>query len=786
MSDQSSSLQPQYSFLFRVWELLSTSAKASHYFFTPSEMNISNWQLRKETWWGRVSPLVEGKVEWPSVRVGSTQEWDRLILPESGDLTEAIKRMNTAFSTHKSRKKAKGQRRSYVWHSEPDEGSSQRSKKRKAMNGSEDVISIEHSAAAITGPSSNRPDHSPPADRSKKKNRQTPKSSEVLVIGLAAGYTPNMGETPDSSSVAAAASSSTNPVCEPPMVPPNDSIDLSTFHQDNDPVLQSQSTLCPVFNLIPDQANSMPGNTHAPIIWTGTNGIEVHTEFPYHPMLVPEGNHYTNALWKAAEVLSALAEIGLTENTTPELMVIDEAQYNRSWSEVLVAKVNGLMGCHPPIWNLSGCKKIESARFLVDYVRREVNALRGGADTSPKDALYERVIPPIPSQPRTYLPAGNGEKEVELMNYGAFLDRVNNGRALFILDFPITHRKGMTYSALDHTDECLNNTKWLGDVEMWRDLTWGLSHAGQVVTWFHHDGDGKMTVIQALTGAKIWTLFIPDSSLSAEKVQDLHLWMAERKDKLPGPSLGKLVNVLLLPGDTLFMPPGMMHLVYTPIPSIFRGSSFWNFHSLHLTAFSLRGDSLAADVLTNIDHCYRMVFQTILRLVLALPVMSNYVPRRAVVYNLYDLLQNPQDYIFVAQKDDDYPQESHIEAARQKKLKGKKKSKGKKTLPISRNSMLESMITSVKTSRSRVLKSTRHFRRAAQILEALIECDGRIVPPVNEAKRLSSKAWIAELENCSQWSDPGPVIQVDRSVLLAVLKDDAHDLSDLSDLSDVE
>ncbi|KAL0574861.1 hypothetical protein V5O48_007101 [Marasmius crinis-equi] len=717
-----------YSFLFRVWELLSTSAKASHYFLTPSEMSITDWELRKEAWWGRVSPLLEGKVVWPTIRVGSTQEWERLILPESGCLKDGIKRMNIAFSTHKSRKKPKEQKRSYAWQSEPELGSSQPPKKRKTtrkMKGGEQVIGGDQSIGMVQRfPSGDHLD----------------KPIEFTVPSV-------------------------------------------------DPV---QST---VFNLVPAQADDSPGKAHAPITWTGTNGIQVLTEFPYHPMVVPGGSRPTNALWKAAEVLSALAEIGLTESTTAELTVVDEAQHSEAeitdmasaclaMNRLLLVRgtrtqgewVGGLSPSFSDSFGVQEHRKCE----VFDYVRREVNALRGGADTSPKDELYERVIPPIPGQPRTYLPKGNDEREVELMDYGVFLDQVNDGRILFILDFPITRRKGITYSALDHTDECLNNTKWLGDAEMWRDLTWGLSHAGQVVTWLHHDGDGKMTVIQALTGAKIWTVFVPSSSLSSKEVQDVHKWLAERKDKLPVPSLGKLVNILLLRDDTLFMPPGMMHLVYTPVPSIFRGSSFWNFHALHLTAFSLRGDSLAADILTNIDHCYRMVFQTILRLVLALPVMTDYVPRRAVVYNLYDLLQNPQDYIFVAPKDDDYPRESQVEVAWQKS------SMGKKASPVSRSSVLDSMIASVKQSRTRVLKSVKHFRRAVQILEVLIECDGKIVPPVDEVKRSSSKAWIAELEGCSPWSDPGPVIQVDRSVLLTVLKDDAHDLSDLSDLSDVE
>ncbi|KAL0574062.1 hypothetical protein V5O48_007891 [Marasmius crinis-equi] len=556
-----------------------------------------------------------------------------------------------------------------------------------------------------------------------------------------------------------------------------------------------------LFDLVSEEQNDCP----QPITWTANNGIRVRTEFPY--CTIP-GEGSKNMLWKAAEVLTSLADLGLTEESVDELMVVDRSQHTES---AILDLASACLSVNKPMlvrgsrlqddWKHGISDKVLGDLGIQDrrqcdvfnFVQRETTALRGGTDVSPNDQAYERVLPPLPGQDQWYLPAPDLDEpvdvsETENMEFGSFLARVRGGESLYILDFPTASDGGIPYRSLDHTDICLNNTKWLADAMVWRDLTWGLVHGGQVITWLHHDGDGKATAATAETGAKIWTLFVPNPSLSLEKVQDVHLWLAERKDKLPDPALGKILNVFLMRGDTLFMPPGIIHMVYTPVPSIFRGSSFWNFHFMHLSAFSLKADSTAGDILTNVDHSSDVIFDTIIRLVLAIPVVPKFRLHRSVIYNFYDILTNPQDYIHVAPTDTDYPSPKVISATERALKKKSKKSKSQ-TLshPSHHAQAVAQSITSVKEAQVLRLRSTLFLDRAVRILEHIIAADGRDLPLLTTKKSIYSKNWVAELRSGLSWMAPGPVIEDDRDALLRIARgEDENPLSELSDLSSSE
>ncbi|KAJ8090609.1 hypothetical protein PM082_018166 [Marasmius tenuissimus] len=82
----------------------------------------------------------------------------------------------------------------------------------------------------------------------------------------------------------------------------------------------------------------------------------------------------------------------------------------------------------------------------------------------------------------------------------------------------------------DHA-KCVTHT--LHEDIHYPDSLWGLAHNYQTIAWWHHDCDGKMTVVNTETGAKVWTLFRSQQGLSAMDVQEVQLWLASQKEKLP-------------------------------------------------------------------------------------------------------------------------------------------------------------------------------------------------------------------------------------------------------------
>ena len=114
------------------------------------------------------------------------------------------------------------------------------------------------------------------------------------------------------------------------------------------------------------------------------------------------------------------------------------------------------------------------------------------------------------------------------------------------------------------------------------------------------------------------------------------------------------------------MTPGVMHAVYTPVPSIFTGSSFWVWEAMHLTRMSRKSDHLEGGSLTNVDHNVNMVYKSLVRIALGVPfvecngmshcfigIQSLMSPNlsiwclalRSSIVALCDMLVNPIDYI---------------------------------------------------------------------------------------------------------------------------------------------
>ncbi|KAJ8089776.1 hypothetical protein PM082_018352 [Marasmius tenuissimus] len=469
----------------------------------------------------------------------------------------------------------------------------------------------------------------------------------------------------------------------------------------------------------------------------------------------------------AAEVLTALSLLTVVDAECTEILVVEKHQHTESYLTSLASPhlvrnrpvllkgrrelrswENGLREDYLEDLYVENFRQCE----VLDFARYEEDSLRGEPQDSEEDVEYEEVAKPLEGSDRWYHPAEENmeERHRENLPFATVMNLIARKNGIrYVLDLPTSHQTGIPYSSLDHFDRALDNTKTHGEALVWRDGSWGLMHDGQVVTWWHHDADGKMTVVNAETGAKIWTLFIPDASLPPTRVQDIYRWMAQSKDRLPKQCFGSIVNILLLPGDTLIMPPGMMHLVYTPVPSIFRGSSFWNFNSLHLTAFSLRGDGMFADSLTNVDHDYKTVFHSLVRMAVAMPIIQAFDVREIVIYALYDMIINFQDYTFVGVKDRDYPTSAVM------KIKAMVKPND-----CEKQSRIQEELRKIKDRRAQALRKTPCSKLAIQVLEGVIAAHGRDIPRDNDSKSQASRKWVDKFWDAGKWSIPGDMIEI--------------------------
>ncbi|KAK7026712.1 hypothetical protein VNI00_015485 [Paramarasmius palmivorus] len=501
------------------------------------------------------------------------------------------------------------------------------------------------------------------------------------------------------------------------------------------------------------------------VVWDGNGGSRLRTCVPYK---VDESG--CNVLAKAGQVVKALAAFGHVEQSTEDVQVIDKSQGSHiveslvsaciSMNKPLLAKGSraqqswddGLDSKHFPALHIESQRQVE----VFDFVKSERQALVDDSERSKDDREFEMIVQPEPTVLEHCPVAPSNVAEPFLprnkMSFEQFLESLN--------DF----------------ERALDNTKTFHELISWPDVLWALAHAGNVITWWHHDADGKMTIINAETGAKVWTLFVPNPALSATEVHRIQSWLAGSKDKLPKPELGKIINILLLPGDTLsvcFMPPGMLHLVLTPVPAIFRGSSFWIMSALHLTQWSRVIDSNHGDILTNVDHSESTIFQSLVRMALGIPVVESLVVYRRGIIALYDMLINNESYIPLFEGDPNYPSEQEVQRRLPKKSR---KSRGKRKEEHTGQDLAQQMadslqfcIDEVRFSIATELKdNSPHYNVAITVLESILDSMGKAIPKLDADKKIASAHWVkAELES-DQWFEAGPSISIDRARLRAL------------------
>ncbi|KAK1218388.1 Lsd1/2 complex PHD finger containing protein Phf2 [Marasmius sp. AFHP31] len=706
-------------FLYRVWAYLEATLQSSHYFFTEEEQKLAH-PTREEKWFERIAPYLHGKIHWPPERKPKPEAWKRLQLPyplpEDFSLAPYLAEMRSARSTYRSQSKAPSNRRPY-----------QR--------------------------------------RSKADLLELPSSSNDP------GCSSFMAGTGFQHSSSNTSSTPARP--------------LTNEIPDGCPTLESLSNMKTVYDLRIDESQ-----THH--TWHGNDGSVLYTP---KPCWVSETGH--NVLWKAVDRLTILSSMGFVARTSDEITVVNQP----TSEDCIYSLVSEAMSRNRPVfvkgpreqgsWK-NGLDKLYLEGLFIeplrqcdvfDFVDNEIKALEGGeADQTDEDTEFEHKADLAATDEVWYPEDDHGctpnPGDTTSMTFEDFLFCVRNKRGIkYILDLPTTRSRGIPYGCFNHLERAVDNSKELPDNLIWPDFSWSLAHDGPTVTWWHHDSDGKMTIVNATSGAKVWTLFVPKPDLGPSKLERVHRWLAGSKDKLPNDKLGKVVNVLLLPGDTLFMPPGMMHLVFTPVPSVFKGSSFWNFDCIHLTALALRADSAAAHILTNVDHDFETVFRSIVRLVIAIPVMSswgffiNQAIRRGVIYSLYDILVNTKNYIFILKKDDDYPTAEQVDelvrGPPMKKARRGRQSKSKvQEPPMSKDKATQILLQQAKFKRFRRLhEDIPYVNIALNMLETMITLDGRKAPVSLEQKSNTSAIWIDTLMQQGDWMEAGEIVAADLPTL---------------------
>ncbi|KAL0945961.1 hypothetical protein HGRIS_012239 [Hohenbuehelia grisea] len=167
---------------------------------------------------------------------------------------------------------------------------------------------------------------------------------------------------------------------------------------------------------------------------------------------------------------------------------------------------------------------------------------------------------------------------------------------------------------------------------------WKLLTSAGYLTFPHHNAGGLCTYITMKTGLKIWGFFVPKSSPgvpsihlpdAVDAILELENWKA----------FADLYLIMLTPGCVLIQPPGLLHLVYSPVKSIASGGHFLVFDALHLTAWSRRLENAIGLFSTNAEH--PCVERYLARMILALEGKKGHIrplkPLAALALMLLDL-----------------------------------------------------------------------------------------------------------------------------------------------------
>lgn len=176
----------------------------------------------------------------------------------------------------------------------------------------------------------------------------------------------------------------------------------------------------------------------------------------------------------------------------------------------------------------------------------------------------------------------------------------------------------------------------------WRSSGWDvITHAG-FLTYSHHDAGGLSTFSYIRTGAKLWGYIVLDGVDDADQEAVIEGWSKYYGTAMASETYNKgvkLGTILLERGAVLWVPsfsnscsslncvsiqpPGLNHMVYTPVPTVMSGGHFLAYDTMHLTEFALVFDlGLDQNRVRRVEATNALhpgVLRSVYRMAIALP-----------------------------------------------------------------------------------------------------------------------------------------------------------------------
>ncbi|KAG2083674.1 uncharacterized protein F5147DRAFT_660105 [Suillus discolor] len=108
-------------------------------------------------------------------------------------------------------------------------------------------------------------------------------------------------------------------------------------------------------------------------------------------------------------------------------------------------------------------------------------------------------------------------------------------------------------------------------------------------------------------GMKFWVVFRPiDRHDDRKHLQEIAIKLGDFTENEVWIQANCHAEVItIMPGDTLIIPPGQLHAVYTPVASFATGGHFYHLEYMHLTEISRYLNVVVGDCLTNQGKQYR-------------------------------------------------------------------------------------------------------------------------------------------------------------------------------------
>ncbi|KAF8414637.1 hypothetical protein L210DRAFT_3658740 [Boletus edulis BED1] len=141
-----------------------------------------------------------------------------------------------------------------------------------------------------------------------------------------------------------------------------------------------------------------------------------------------------------------------------------------------------------------------------------------------------------------------------------------------------TRNKDPEVEIVEDAPEVIRSGTWSS--QGWRLVT----HPG-FLTLPHHDCCGMGTYVVGNSGAKLWAVMRPKRDVCPSSLKGLRSSLTIASELSPEGEFSDadIATVCLEEGDVMFQPPGVLHSVYTPVPSIFSGGYFYSYDTMHLT-----------------------------------------------------------------------------------------------------------------------------------------------------------------------------------------------------------